>query len=56
MTKEQLMNNLYDIITNNIEELRNEDGANMCLSDDNKIYIELNDNGKMFVLSIEEVK
>ena len=56
MTKEQLMNNLYDIITNNVEDFEYEDGANMYLDNSNNIYIELNDNEKMFVLSIEEVK
>lgn len=56
MTKEQLMNNLYDIITNNIEDLEHENGANMFLTEDNKIYIQLEDTEQMFVLNIEEEK
>ena len=53
MTIENLMNNLYEIISNHIEELQNENGANIYLTDNNEIYIELNENEQMFVLKAE---
>lgn len=56
MNKEQLMNNLYEIIAEHIEELRYEDGANIYLTDKNEIYIELNDTEQVFVLKAEEEK
>ena len=56
MTKEQLMNNLYEIIAEHIEKLQHEDGANICLTDKNEIYIELNDTEQVFVLKAEEEK
>ena len=56
MAKEQLMNNLYEIITEHIEELQHEDGANIYLTDKNEIYIELNDTEQVFVLKAEEEK
>ena len=56
MTKEQLMNNLYEIIAEHIEELQHEDGANIYLTDKNEIYIELNDTEQVFVLNAKEEK
>lgn len=56
MTKEELMNNLYDIITNNIDNLNYENGANFWLTKTNEIYIELNESEDMFKLEISEVK
>ena len=56
MTKEQLMNNLYEIIAEHIEELQHEDGANIYLTDKNEIYIELNDTEQVFVLKAEKEK
>lgn len=56
MTKEYLINNLYDIITKHIEELDYENGVNIYLTDKNELYIDLNDNKQMFILSIKEVK
>lgn len=56
MTKEQLMNNLYEIICNNIEDLDYENGANLWLTKTNEIYINLNDSEDMFKLEISEVK
>ena len=56
MTKEQLMNNLYEIIAEHIEELQHEDGANIYLTDKNELYIDLNDTEQVFVLKAEVEK
>lgn len=56
MTKEQLMNNLYEIIAEHIEELQHEDGANIYLTDKNELYIDLNNSEQVFVLKAEEEK
>lgn len=56
MNKEQLMNNLYDIIAEYIEELAYENGANIYLTDKNEIYIELNNSKQVFVLNVKESK
>ena len=53
MAKEQLMNNLYEIITEHIEELAYENGANIYLTDKNELYIDLNDTEQVFVLKAE---
>lgn len=52
MTKEQLIENIYEIISNHIDELKYEDGANIYLTNENEIYIKLNDNEQVFVLSM----
>jgi hypothetical protein len=54
MTKEYLINNLYDIITKHVEELDYENGANIYLTDKNELYIDLNGNEQIFILSIGE--
>lgn len=54
MNKEQLMNNLYDIIAEHIDKLDYEDGANIYLTDKNEIYIELNNSNRVFVLNVKE--
>lgn len=54
MNKEELMNNLYDIITNNIDELQAEEGANIWLTTDNELYIQVNDTEQVFVLNAKE--
>ena len=54
MNKDQLMNNLYDIIAEHIDKLDYEDGANICLTDKNEIYIELNNSNQVFVLNVKE--
>ena len=54
MTKEQLMNNLYEIIAEHIEELRYENGASIYLTDKNELHIDLNDNEQVFVLNVKE--
>lgn len=56
MNKGQLMNNLYDIIAEHIDELDYEDGANIYLTDKNEIHIELNDSEQVFVLNVKEEK
>lgn len=56
MNKEQLMNNLYEIIAEHIEELAYENGANIYLTDKNEIHIELNDSEQVFVLNVKEEK
>lgn len=55
MTKEYLINNLYDIITKHIEELDYENGVNIYLTDKNELYIDLNDDKQIFILSIKEM-
>ena len=54
MNKEQLMNNIYDIIAEHIDKLDYEDGANIYLTDKNEIYIELNNSNQVFVLNVSE--
>lgn len=54
MNKEQLMNNLYDIIAEHIDELDYEDGANIYLTKNNKLFIDLNNYEQLFELTIEE--
>lgn len=56
MSKEQLMNNLYEIIAECIEDLAYENGASICLTDKNELYIDLNDNEQVFVLKAEELE
>lgn len=56
MSKEQLMNNLYEIIAECIEDLAYENGASIYLTDKNELYIYLNDNKQGFVLKAEEVE
>ena len=56
MTKEQLMNNLYEIIAEHIEELAYENGASIYLTDKNELYIDLNDSEQVFVLNVKEEK
>ena len=53
MTKEQLMNNLYEIIAEHIEELAYENGASVYLTNKNELYIDLNDSEQVFVLKAE---
>ena len=54
MNKDQLMNNLYDIIAEHIDKLDYEDGANIYLTDKNEIYIELNNSNQVFILNVSE--
>lgn len=54
MNKEQLMNNLYDIIAEHIDKLDYEDVSNIYLTDKNEIYIELNNSNQVFVLNVKE--
>lgn len=54
MNKEQLMNNLYNIIAEHIDKLDYEDGANIYLTDKNEIYIELNNSNQVFILNVSE--
>ena len=54
MTKEQLINNLYEIIAEHIEELAYENGASIYLTDKNELYIDLNDSEQVFVLNVKE--
>ena len=56
MNKEQLMNNLYDIIAEHIEELAYENGSNIYWTDKNEIYIELNNSNQVFILNVKESK
>lgn len=56
MNKEQLMNNLYEIISNHIDELKYEDGANLYLTKNNKLFIDLNNYEQLFELTIKEEK
>lgn len=56
MNKEELMNNLYDIISENIEDFAYENGANIFLTNDNELYIQINGTEQMFVLSAKEMK
>ena len=53
---EQLMNNLYEIIAEHIEELAYENGASIYLTDKNELYIDLNDSEQVFVLNVNEEK
>ena len=54
MNKEQLMNNLYNIIAEHIDKLDYEDGSNIYLTDKNEIYIELNNSNQVFVLNVKD--
>lgn len=54
MDKEQLTNNLYDIIAEHIDELDYEDGTNIYLTDKNEICIELNNSNQLFILNAKE--
>ena len=54
MNKEQLMNNLYNIIAEHIDKLDYEDGSNIYLTDKNEIYIELNNSNQVFILNVSE--
>ena len=56
MIKEQLMNNLYEIIAEHIEELAYENGASIYLTDKNELYLDLNDTEQVFVLKAEVEK
>ena len=56
MIKEQLMNNLYEIIAEHIEELAYENGASIYLTDKNELYIDLNDTEQVFVLKAKVEK
>ena len=56
MIKEQLMNNLYEIIAEHIEELAYENGASIYLTNKNELYIDLNDSEQVFVLNVKESK
>ena len=56
MIKEQLMNNLYEIIAEHIEELAYENGASIYLTDKNELYIDLNNSEQVFVLNVKEEK
>lgn len=56
MIKEQLMNNLYEIIAEHIEELAYENGASIYLTNKNELYIDLNDTEQVFVLKAEVEK
>lgn len=56
MNKEQLMNNLYDIIAEHIEKLAYENGASIYLTDKSEICIELNNSNQVFVLNVKESK
>ena len=54
INKEQLMNNLYEIIAEHIEELAYENGASIYLTDKNELHIDLNDSKQVFVLNVKE--
>ena len=54
MDKEQLTNNLYNIIAEHIDELDYEDGTNIYLTDKNEICIESNNSNQLFILNAKE--
>ena len=56
MTKEQLMDNLYEIIAEHVEELAYENGASIYLTNKNELYIDLNDSEQVFVLNVKGEK
>lgn len=50
---DKLLNNIYEIITNHIEELESEMGNDICLTTDNKLYITF-ENEQVFKIEIKE--
>ena len=54
--KKELLENIYEIITENAENIKVENGVNIFYTQNNKIFIEINENGKLFEINIKEVK
>lgn len=51
-----LLENIYDIITENAENIKVEDGVNIYYTQNNKIFIETNDDVRLFEITIKEVE
>ena len=54
--EKELLENIYEIITENVENIKVENGVNIFYTQNNKIFIEINENGKLFEINIKEVK
>lgn len=52
----ELLENIYEIITENADSIKIEDGVNIFYTQNNKIFIERNDDGTLFEINIKEVK
>jgi hypothetical protein len=51
-----LLENIYDIITENAENIKVENGVNIHYTQNNKIFIETNDDVRLFEITIKEVE
>lgn len=54
--EKELLENIYEIITENADSIKIEDGVNIFYTKNNKIFIERNDDGTLFEINIKEVK
>lgn len=54
--KNRILENIYDIINNNIDEIKVNEGVNIYYTKNNKIFIETNDSIRLFEITIKEVK
>ena len=54
--EKELLENIYEIITENANSIKIEDGVNIFYTQNNKIFIERNDDGTLFEINIKEVK
>ncbi|MBQ3475827.1 MAG: hypothetical protein IJH20_06640 [Bacilli bacterium] len=54
--EKELLENIYEIITENADSIKIEDGVNIFYTQNNKIFIERNDDGTLFEINIKEVK
>ena len=54
--EKELLENIYEIITENADSIKIEDGVNIFYTQNNKIFIERNDDRTLFEINIKEVK
>ena len=54
--EKELLENIYEIITENADSIKIEDGVNIFYTQNNKIFIERNDDETLFEINIKEVK
>ena len=54
--EKELLENIYEIITENADSIKIEDGVNFFYKQNNKIFIERNDDRTLFEINIKEVK
>ena len=54
--EKELLENIYEIITENADSIKIEDGVNIFYTQNNKIFIETNDDVRLFEITIKEVE